>query len=246
METVIFLFTSVPSNKNYQNIIGQIKAAILGGELENGSRLPTELEMAEQFGVSRSSVREAMKALEVMGVVESRKGGGSYVVNHLGPCFSDVLSLQFMLSNGSLENLLGLRMAIELGAVDAIVKRSSDMEISELGVILQKYLDAPTLEIRQQYDIQFHIKLVSLANNSLFDFILGSMDTMIKKDVAFSHQADAYFDQAGESMRLHQEVYRALVARNPGAACAALRAHYDMSLESLNIQNSFLRGKRSV
>ena len=91
------MFTSVHQERNFKNIISQIKQAIISGELKVGDCLPTEGELTQIFGVSRSSVREALKALEVYGLIESRKGGGSFVVNNLLPSMTDSLSMYFRL-----------------------------------------------------------------------------------------------------------------------------------------------------
>ena len=77
------MFTAIEQEKNYQAIINQIKTAIIQGELPLGTQLPPERELVQMLGVSRSSIREALKALEVQGIVESRQGGGYFVVNHI-------------------------------------------------------------------------------------------------------------------------------------------------------------------
>ena len=67
------------TTKVYEQVIEQIKSKIKSGEIKKGDRLPSEREMAESIGVSRASVREAIRALEVVGLVESRQGAGNYI-----------------------------------------------------------------------------------------------------------------------------------------------------------------------
>ena len=87
------IFTSVKQEKNYRLIIGQVKSAIIQGKLKVGDQLPPERALVELFNVSRSSVREALKGLEILGVVESQQGGGYYVVNDILPNMMNSLSL---------------------------------------------------------------------------------------------------------------------------------------------------------
>lgn len=68
------MFDVIGNKKNYEYIVEQIKDMIIDGKLKVGERLPTEKELSENFGVSRTSVREALKALEVIGICESRQG----------------------------------------------------------------------------------------------------------------------------------------------------------------------------
>jgi GntR family transcriptional repressor for pyruvate dehydrogenase complex len=182
------LFTSISNSKNYQIIIDRIKDAIVDGSLTVGSRLPTELELAEQFQVSRSSVREALKALEVLGVVESHKGGGSFIVNNISRSMTDTMSIYFMLKGGSLRDLISMRVALELGALYAVIQNGTDGDIQLLEQALNQYVNAATTEERKLYDRNFHTVLISLAANPLYDLTLGALTFIFAKDVSYSHQ----------------------------------------------------------
>ena len=91
------MFEPIHNKNNYQYIVDQIKQLILDGELIVGDRLPSERDLSEMYQVSRASVREALKALETIGLLESRHGGGNYIVNHLKEQLTDNLSLVCLL-----------------------------------------------------------------------------------------------------------------------------------------------------
>ena len=83
--------------KVYTKVINDIKEKILSGELKNGDRLPSEREMAERLDVSRTSIREAIRTLEIMGLIESKRGSGNYITNSFGNSLFEPLSIMFML-----------------------------------------------------------------------------------------------------------------------------------------------------
>ena len=106
------MFEPIHNKNNYQYIVDQIKQLILDGELIVGDRLPSERDLSEMYQVSRASVREALKALETIGLLESRHGGGNYIVNHLKEQLTDNLSLVFVLDHCKLKDLTSLRYAL--------------------------------------------------------------------------------------------------------------------------------------
>lgn len=233
------MFTTIPNSKNYQNIIDQIKEAIVDGTLTVGSRLPTEFELAKQFSVSRSSVREALKALEVLGIVESRKGGGSFIVNNIGNSMTDTMSIYFMLKGGSIRDLVNMRVALELGALHAVIQNATGRDILALQQALDKYVEATSTEDRKIYDQNFHAVLISLAGNPLYDLILSALNVIFARDVSFSHQVVEDRGQLAESIRMHQAIFNAVKARDFPAASLELLRHFDFTDEDLARQSAY-------
>jgi GntR family transcriptional repressor for pyruvate dehydrogenase complex len=233
------LFTSIQNTKNYEIIIDQIKSAIVDGSIKIGDRLPSEEELTVQFNVSRSSVREALKALEVLGIVESRKGGGSFVVNNISKSASDNLSLYFRLCGGTLSDIISMRLSLELGAVYTIIKDGSGDDIDALGKVLDKYLNAQDSEERQIQDQNFHALLISYANNPLFDFILSSLTSILAMDISYSHKADLDLNDQAVSLELHRQLMKAIRDRDFSTASKALYAHYDFTAESMKCQSEY-------
>ena len=133
--------------------IRQLQDRILSGELPINTKLPPERELVQMLGVSRSSIREALKALEVQGLVESRQGGGYFVVNHILESMNNSLSLFFMLQGCTVEDLIHLRMTLEFGALRMVIQNSTDEEIAELGELLQRYVGSETMEDREKHDL---------------------------------------------------------------------------------------------
>lgn len=233
------LFTSVHQERNFKNIINQIKQAIISGELKVGDCLPSESELAQVFGVSRSSVREALKSLEVYGLIESRKGGGSFVVNNLLPSMTDSLSMYFRLQGCTLHDLIQLRQSIELGAVREVIANASDSELIELGDCLDRYLNSSTTNERQLYDMNFHSVLVMLSKNTLYQYMLSAFNDIYSKDIYYSHQVVEDQGQLEESYTIHKELFKAISERNVTSATEWMIRHFDFTQEDINRQTQY-------
>ncbi|MCQ4871889.1 GntR family transcriptional regulator, partial [Blautia producta] len=87
------------------------------GELKCGDKLPSERNMTTLFHLSRTSVREAHRAMEMIGIVEKRHGEGNYIVNNAESSLTDVLSIMLILNDGAIDEFMEFRKWIELGAV---------------------------------------------------------------------------------------------------------------------------------
>lgn len=233
------LFTSVHQERNFKNIINQIKQAIISGELKVGDCLPSESELAQVFGVSRSSVREALKSLEVYGLIESRKGGGSFVVNNLLPSMTDSLSMYFRLQGCTLHDLIQLRQSIELGAVREVIANASGSELIELGDCLDRYLNSSTTNERQLYDMNFHSVLVMLSKNTLYQYMLSAFNDIYSKDIYYSHQVVEDQGQLEESYTIHKELFKAISERNVTSATEWMIRHFDFTQEDINRQTQY-------
>ena len=101
------------SSTNYKKIVDAVLDQINHGQLQKGDKLPTELSLATKFDVSRTCVREAIKSLEAMGIVQSIQGSGSYITNTPELSINRPICALFALSNSTLENVLDLRIVLE-------------------------------------------------------------------------------------------------------------------------------------
>src|SRR5438034_11575745 len=111
------MFAPVTVTRASSSIVDQIRAAIVGGQLKAGERLPPERELAEQFGVSRVTVRDALRALEAMGLIEVRVGarGGAFVTVPTGSIVGQTMSDMMAMSAITPEDIVEARLVVELG-----------------------------------------------------------------------------------------------------------------------------------
>src|SRR5919202_5955391 len=128
------LFVPVAVTRASSAIVDQMRNAILGGRLKQGERLPPERELASQFGVSRVTVRDALRALEATGLVEIRVGarGGAFVSAPTGSYVRQAMSDLMVMSVVSPEDVVEARLVVELGTVTLACARATDDDLERL------------------------------------------------------------------------------------------------------------------
>ncbi|TPG53866.1 FadR/GntR family transcriptional regulator [Sphingomonas glacialis] len=213
----------------YAQVAGQIAGQILSGHYPLGTRLPSERELSESFEVSRPTIREALIALEVDGLVEIRMGSGVYVSAKTPPGgkFSAI-------GVGPFE-LLEARRAIEGEACAIAAARVDDEDIAELRALFDNMVaagdDVPRAEA---FDHQFHICIARATRNSA---ISGAVEALWQARLC-SPQEKAMSEKAhragvGPRIDEHRPIFEALAARDPDRARVAMRSHLDKVLSAL-------------
>jgi GntR family transcriptional repressor for pyruvate dehydrogenase complex len=226
-------FEQVRPVRLYQRIVEQVEAAVLRGELRPGQRLPSERELVEQFGASRSTVREALRVLESSGVVRSRPGdpNGPEVL----PFSSEVLAKQVRLLTHveqlGLPELVSFRMVLDSSAnmLAAALRSADELAVME-GTIaaMTEAIDVGYAEFSEA-DFAFHEAVAAASHNTLLQVC-----TAVVRDIVLSLIADK-ITRAGSSkavmrrsLQHHSDVLAAIRAGDgPLAARLARRSLYD-------------------
>lgn len=230
------MFESINTQKNYQQIIDQIQGMIMDGTFKNGDKLPPERQITEQLGVSRSSLREALKALEVLGLIESKHGGGSYITNNIGTAILKSISIDFRLNGGTVNDILELRYALELEAVKIVALRATDEEIKELEDIVDKMDQNQSEDEKVSLDIQFHNTLIKNTNNILFQIIADSISELMGlfiKGIREIYNEDNEHMKTYYFVEQHKNIVNAIKKRNPDEAWKVMREHLKLTDEDL-------------
>lgn len=163
------------------SIISQIRDAVLSGQLKPGDRLASEKELIDQFGVSKATLREALRALEAMGLVQTRKGaaGGVYIteVNLQTTIHSMMNFLHFR--SVSISEVTMLRYMMEPIIVRIAATKITDKELDQLATyISENYTDA---ESRKKKDISFHRYLSRMTKNSMLILIIDFIESLLNE-----------------------------------------------------------------
>lgn len=225
-----------------ETLTRELTALIVGGEYSAGARLPTEAQLQQQWGVSRSVVREAMKVLESQGLVRIEQGRGTFVTR------SDTHSLTTQITLalrrplgastpaaaegvGEWSTLLDVRRVLEVAVAEraAIGAREADLVAMQAAVDEMRerpsqpagYVDA---------DIAFHHALAAATGNPLWSALLDSLNDLLRRyrEVSFSGRESAL-----AAARQHQKILDAVRARESTAASAAMHAHLRRSEQDL-------------
>lgn len=200
-------------------IIGQVRDAVLSGQLKPGDRLASEKELVSQFDVSKATLREALRALEVMGLVESRKGasGGVFITQvELQTTIHSMMNFLHFQSL-SISEITMIRFMLEPNIARLVVAKISEEDLETL----QSFINSEESDIRnnKKKDIGFHRYLARITNNSMLilivDFIESHLDE-IKQSLDLS--ADFYANVRDA----HRRILECLAAKDPGGVSAAM------------------------
>jgi GntR family transcriptional repressor for pyruvate dehydrogenase complex len=166
---VSIVFEPVHDNRALsEKIIAQISDALVAGELKPGDRLPPERELAEQFGVSRTVIRDAVKTLAGRGILHVKHGAGIFVttseenaIGRLG-ALSDILPLQGV----SLRDLFEIRKVLEAEGAEWAARRRNDYHLKRLrGILDDAYRNSENIEVLSERDAQFHVAIAEASQN---------------------------------------------------------------------------------
>lgn len=207
-----------------QRAIKEIKAKIAAGELEAGQRLPTERDLAADLGLSRSSMREAIRALTVMGVLEARHGAGIYVTRLEPGDLLETFGVVAEISRGpTLLHLVQVRKILEPAAAAAAAARIDDGGLARLRAETAAMERGGTAEEIVGHDLEFHRIITEAAANPVLAAILEGLNSRtFRARVWRGYREEGVFPR---TFREHDQIYRALSERDPDGARIAAAVH---------------------
>lgn len=218
------MYKVVQTSRLYEQIVRQIEDSILKGDLKEGEQLPPERDLALQFGVSRTAVREAVKTLTEKGLVEAYPGRGTFITNGTSHSFKHTLDR--MMRGGPSEgtaNLTEVREILEpeiaaLAAQRAVEEMVSAMR-EAIAVMDKSRSDA---EAFIEGDLDFHLALAEAAANPLILSLIDSIVGLLREQ-----RLRTYFVQGGpeRGQYHHKRILEAIEHRDPQGAREAMRAH---------------------
>ena len=168
----------IAPKRNFEIIEASIRREIYSGALRPGQKLPNEFELARQFNVGRFAVREALKVLELSGLLVVRRGynGGTFVAPPDFEEASEAITLTFLPDHMALDQLLEACQTIESHAAELAASRASELEIGELEELVHGLEQCVHLPARYLTGIvDFHLSVTEMAHNSIFTLALQAM-----------------------------------------------------------------------
>jgi GntR family transcriptional repressor for pyruvate dehydrogenase complex len=220
------VYKVVRTSRLYEQIFSQIEDSILKGALKAGDQLPAERELAQQFGVSRTAVREAVKALREKGLVEAYSGRGTFITNGTSQAIRQSLDLMIKIGqpDGS-TSLAELRAILEPGIAALAATRVEEQYLAtmrEAVVVMDQTLQDPDSYI--EADLDFHLALAEAAANPLILSLIDSIVGLLRE------QRMRIFQVNGGPERgqfHHKRILEAIEQRDPEKARGAMRAHLE-------------------
>lgn len=204
-----------------EQVVEQLRTAILEGELSVGQQMPTELYLVEQLNVSRTVVREAMHTMRGMGMLEINRGKPARVkkpdVQHTAN------TLQFYLGSrgGTLLQQIEVRTPVECQIAELAAMRATPADIQKLGEALHDLQAAKKREEVVEADIRFHTRLAEATGNPLFCTLLAAVAELMRVSIATMNPGPARM----VTLELHESIYKAVAGGDPIAAREAMSVH---------------------
>lgn len=204
--------------------IERVRSLIISGRLVPGERLPAEAELSVELGVSRSSLREAVRGLVTAGVLDVRRGDGTYVTS-LTPdlLLTGIGAAVELMQEDSILNLLESRRLIEPSVTALAAVRASAQQRAEIGTHLERMAGASAHEDLIRYDTDFHAAVARSSQNPVLASVLTGISSGTVRTRAWRGIIDA--DAYHRTLLEHRTIFAAIEARDARLAEAAALVH---------------------
>lgn len=208
-----------------EEVVTRLREMIQRGELRSGDRLPPERDLAKLLGVSRPTLRAGIRSLAAVGVLQSRQGAGTFVVDAEGPPSLDSSPLRMMaaLRGFTVAEMFEARRALEMAIAGLAAERATGDQMATMAEEITGMF--ASLDNPEQYlihDMHFHQTVASASGNRILTALMNMVATILfdvrRKTVKRAHDLK-------ESAQMHRQIYKAIRERDPEAARNAMREH---------------------
>ncbi|WP_223693285.1 FadR/GntR family transcriptional regulator [Leifsonia poae] len=224
-DTITAALGSVPTGTAVSAVAKRLLELFTSGAIPRGARLPPERQLAQSLGIGRSAVREALAALEILGIIDVRPGSGTYLRGSASELLPETLSWGLMLGEPRTDELIALRGRLEIFAAELAATQIGDDALTRLDRHLTAMHNSLGNHVRFiEADLKFHLEIAASAGNQVLSDLLRSIRSLLRIWVERGLSSD---DEAQAALAEHAEVLAALRARDPRAAAAAMTRHMD-------------------
>ncbi len=216
-------YKQITTSRLYERIVQQIESQVLSGSLKYGDRLPTARELAEQFGVSRTAVREAVKALREKGLVQGHPGRGTFITDGTWRAMRD--SLGFMMKIGAdsgADNVVEVREILEPEIAALAAMRATEEDLARMRdavATMDRALNDADAFI--EADMDFHLALAGATQNSVVCALIDPVVDLLREQ----RKRIFLVNGAPRGQYHHKRILEAVERHNSDAAREAMRAH---------------------
>jgi GntR family transcriptional repressor for pyruvate dehydrogenase complex len=213
----------MPAGSSVSAVATRLLDLFTGGSIEAGTRLPPERQLATSLEVGRSAVREALAALEILGIVDVRPGSGTYLRGNASELLPQSLSWGMLIGERSTEELIEVRGALEIYAARLAAERMNAESLARLTTQLDRMrASADDLGAFVEADLQFHLELATATGNSVLLDLLQIIRSLLRVWVDRAVQDPVH---ARDALDEHAAVHAAIAAGDGDAAASAMAGH---------------------
>jgi GntR family transcriptional repressor for pyruvate dehydrogenase complex len=213
--------------RTHEHVLAQIEQKILDGSLRAGEKLPSERDLVVALGVSRASVREALRALEAMGIIESNVGSGraagSVVTGQSTAALTNLLRLHLALAQTSLADLVETRIQLERSAARGAASSRTPADIAQLGELVEA-MTSREIEYQQfnALDTEFHVSIAKISGNALAADLMQALRGAVESRMTAVFAGLPKWRRVADALnKEHQQILRA-IERGDGEAASEL------------------------
>ncbi len=224
------MYQTIAASRLYEQIVEQIEKSIVEGAIKPGDQLPPERELAQRFGVSRTAVREAIRALSEKGLVEALPGRGTFVTNSTSQAIRQSLDRMIRISQlDGVEHLIEVREILE---PEIAARAAAHADEKDLAAMQEAYAAmnqaGDNADAYIEADLDFHLALAEAADNPLILALIDSIVVLLRQ-----HRLRMFHVHGGpeRGQQHHQRILDAVARHDADAARVAMQAHLQQVTE---------------
>ncbi|MCC5801019.1 FadR/GntR family transcriptional regulator [Rossellomorea vietnamensis] len=227
-------YKRIKPRKIYEEVAEVLIDMIKSGQLKSGDKLDSVQQLAENFQVGRSAVREALSALRAMGLVEMHQGEGTYVREFDSSMLSLPIYIAALMKKDDVKQLLEVRRILEVGAVEAAASRRTDEQLKEIKTALDQMHSANDEELGEEADFRFHMAIAKASQNQLLTGLMNNVSEMMVTTMRETRRLWLYSKKStlARLYQEHQHIYEAIEAKD-GQKAQQLMLHHLHSVEEV-------------
>ena len=232
------MFKEIKREKVYSQILEQVKHNIRIGALKRGDRLPSERQWAEQMGVSRAAVREAIRAMEMIGLIECHQGEGNFISENIDGTLTEPLTLIFWLAECDASEVHSLRRAIEIEGARRAATNMEERDFKKLENLCEQIEKTTSEEEAVIPDMEFHRCITEWSRNPMLYEVLNAANTLMVERISKNRRL--IFEKEKDFKRVnqqHRNIIAGLRTHSPEKARAAMAKHMDYIEEFISGNN---------
>ncbi|MDF1506774.1 FadR/GntR family transcriptional regulator [Robertmurraya sp. DFI.2.37] len=232
------MFKTIKKKKKFEEVLEQIKTLLITKKLKVGQKLPNEIELSDSMGISRSSLREALKVLSMIGIVESKSGEGTVVKKADPENLKNIMSLVAISRGLDTFELFEARVILEMAAVRLAAIRRSDEDLNNIQAILEE-LDKNYIsdheEENSQLDYLFHRSIVLASNNKMLLLLTEVISDLLGEQIRTTRRR---YSTSPEILKRFQKehwgIFYAIKSKNSEEAEQLISSHLEKSRQEFH------------
>jgi GntR family transcriptional repressor for pyruvate dehydrogenase complex len=228
------MFQSVRHKKIFEEILDQIKEMMLQERLTVGQRIPPEIRLAESLGVSRSSLREALRILDVLGIIESKTGEGTVIRKADPENLKNLMTLVAVSGGINTVDLYEARCAIEVEAAMLAAVRRSEQDLAMMEQALKEMDSLSNNEASAQFDYMFHRAIVKASQNEILKMMISFIADLLGEQIRDTRRSLAP-DVLTRFQEQHWKIFEGIRRRDPEEASSVMREHLTFAQKKMGV-----------